>query len=331
LERLQGRFFTAPIPPLAGATTPPSPLPFPPRLPPSTDSWKVFLGLGTSSSPPSRSAKDATLRPLPTAASPPYPRPLAGQRRPPSPSAPVFTPRAIFLPPGSLSRPPGIPATVSTTAEPPGPLTPTSFNRTRTGSALPATRRSKSSTGRSPKAYGRTPDRASLDRPPSRSLPVPPSDQPHLPHQPPHRPPTPQPPINPPHHSTGLPPTNRSGRRGPAGHAQVNGLRSRWIPPPTRTLGPRWIPPTPQLPPPLPPSTATLSPPPSRSIIDLTRPVYRKVFLSPGTKGFPPDRKRYYTKARLPYSHTFSRACGYVAYSSSAPTTVIPPSQLGDP
>jgi len=251
--------------------------------------------------------------------SPFYSRPLAGQCCPPSPSAPPFIPRTIIQPPGSFSRPPRPPSNQSTMAKPSWLPIQTHLNGLHTAPASPLTWYGKTPTGRLPAAYGCTPDCAGLHQFPSRPLPTPSSGHLHQPHPPTCHLTTSHPSKNPPHHRTRPSTTSCHGLCSTAVHALVNDLRSCWTPPPTWSLGPHWIPPLTQPPPPSPPPTPSTGPPLLCFVVDLTQPVYRKVFLSPGTKGFPPDRTWFITKPHLPSSHTFSRDSGYVAYSGPPP------------
>ncbi len=174
---------------------------------------------------------------------------------------------------------------------------------------------SKIPTGRLPEDYGRAPNRSGLYRHPSQLFPTPPSRSTDRLHPPTRNSTSPHPLKNPPHHRTRPSSPRRRGLRGSAVHAPANDLRSRWIPPPPRSLGLRWTPPT-QPPLPLPMLVPPLSDPhtplssPLCAVVDLTRPNYRKVFLSPGTKGFPPARtwfvtNRYQTKTTvLPHLHS---------------------------
>ena len=184
-----------------------------------------------------------------------------------------------------------------------------------TAPAPPLTRNGPILTGRLPAAHESAPDHAGPHRSTSRPPPLQPSSHLHRPHPPARHPTTPHPLKNTPHHRARPSTTSRRSLCGTAVHAPVNGLRSRWTPPPTQSLGPRWIPP-PTQPPHPPPHTPPPGLPLPRVVVDLTRAVYRKVFFSPGTKGFPPDRKYFIHRPRLPSSHTFTRASGYVAYSS---------------
>jgi len=274
--------------------------------------------LGSSTPPARRRDIVATLQPPPTEPLPSHSRPPAGQRRPPSPSAPPIIPRAIFQPPGSLLRPLWPSANQATMAKPPGSSISTHLIDLTTAPAPLPTRNSTNLTGRLPAGHGSAPVRAGPHRSNSQPSPLQPPSHLHRPHLPARHPTTLHPVQRTTHHRAARPPiTSRRNRCGTAVHAP-NGLRSRWIPPPTQSLGQRWIPPpTPSLYPP-PPHTPPPGLPLPRVVIDLTRTVYRKVFLSPGTKGFPPDRKRFIHRPRLSNSHTFSRASGYVAYSSSA-------------
>jgi len=179
---------------------------------------------------------------------------------------------------------------------------------------------------------GRAANRSGLHRYPSRQLPTPVSGPLHRPYPQTSHSTLPHSKKSPTHHRTRPSSSCRRGWRGSTVDAPANGLRSRWIPPPPRRLGLRWTPP-PVPPPPLPTHALPLPDPHTplhstlRAVVDLTQPVYRKVFLTPGTKGFPPDRTRFVTKPRQPNSHTFTRASGYVAYSSQPPIAcaILPP------
>jgi len=238
---------------------------------------------------------------------------------PPIPLCPVFHSQDNFSASGFLlmtAQAPRQPIDHGRTLPAPNPDLPRRFTHR---SSPPLTRYGKTPTGRLPEAYGRAPDHAGLHHFLSWPLPTLSSSHLHQPHPPTHHLTTSHPSKNPPHHKTRPSTTSRCGLCGTAVHTPANALCSRWTPPPTWSLGPRWIPPPTQPPPPSPPPTPPTGLPLLHFVVDLTRPIYRKVFLSPGTKGFPLDRTWFITKPCLPSSHTFSHDSGYVAYSGPPP------------